>query len=38
MPKSVGVDPSQEIREYLKMAGAPPLIDQPDAVETGDAP
>jgi hypothetical protein len=35
--ESVGVDPSQdEIQQYLKMAGAPPLTDQPDAVETGD--
>jgi hypothetical protein len=35
--ESVGVDPSQdEIQEYLKMAGAPPLTDQPDAVETND--
>ena len=35
--ESVGVDPSQdEIQEYLKMAGAPPLTDQPDAGETDD--
>jgi hypothetical protein len=29
--ESVGVDPTQdEINEYLKIAGAAPLADQPD--------
>ncbi|HZS22234.1 MAG TPA: hypothetical protein VFA63_14785 [Pseudonocardiaceae bacterium] len=35
---SVGVDPSHdEIQEYLKMAGAPPLTEQADTTQTDDS-
>jgi len=35
--ESVGVDPShQEISEYLKLAGATPLVDQSDAAQADD--
>ena len=35
--ESVGIDPSpDEIQEYLKMVGAPPLIDQSDTAQAKD--
>ncbi len=35
--ESVGIDPSpDEIQEYLKMVGAPPLIDQSDTAQATD--
>lgn len=36
--ESVGIDPSQdEISEYLKIAGAAPLADQPDTAPADEA-
>jgi hypothetical protein len=35
--ESVGIDPSpDEINEYLKIAGAAPLADQPDTTPAND--
>lgn len=35
--ESVGIDPSHdEINEYLKIAGAAPLADQPDTAQADD--